>query len=102
MAYADSAESIERLAAEIGDNVYIDVAKWHLYLRDAKLHTSLAETLYPIVVAGDISEQAVTEVLEAVSIKLGGGRRTVPLSDLVPVPCQLQLIDLLEEFQSQL
>jgi hypothetical protein len=37
----NTAEAIERFAAEIGEQVYIDVAKWHLYLKDAHLHTAL-------------------------------------------------------------
>ncbi|MGL6338716.1 MAG: DUF3181 family protein, partial [Waterburya sp.] len=32
-------QEIEALAAQIGENVYIDIAKWHLYLNDAHLHT---------------------------------------------------------------
>ncbi|BAU43893.1 DUF3181 family protein [Leptolyngbya sp. O-77] len=39
MAYSNSSEAIEALAAELGKEVYIDVAKWHLYLRDAHLNT---------------------------------------------------------------
>ena len=42
-------QQIEDLAAEIGDKVYIDVAKWHLYLKDAKLHTTLAEQVFPLL-----------------------------------------------------
>ncbi|MFN6296947.1 MAG: DUF3181 family protein, partial [Microcystis sp.] len=30
---ANTTQDIENLAAQIGDNIYIDVAKWHLYLR---------------------------------------------------------------------
>ncbi|NET47260.1 MAG: DUF3181 family protein, partial [Merismopedia sp. SIO2A8] len=50
MAMANTTEAIEALAAEIGENIYIDVAKWHLYLRDAHLHTAIAEQIYPMVV----------------------------------------------------
>lgn len=47
MVKANTREIIEALAAEIGENVYMDIAKWHLYLSDAHLHTVLAEQLYP-------------------------------------------------------
>ncbi|HAX78262.1 MAG TPA: thylakoid-associated protein, partial [Cyanobacteria bacterium UBA11372] len=47
MAKTNTTESIEALAAEIGENVYMDIAKWHLYLREAHLHTLLAERMYP-------------------------------------------------------
>ncbi|MEL6139821.1 MAG: DUF3181 family protein [Cyanobacteria bacterium J06626_23] len=102
MAYGDSAEIIETLAADIGDNIYMDIAKWHLYLRDAKLHTTLAEKFYPIIVDGDLSETTVVQILQEIPIKLGGGRRTVPLSELIPVQGQVSLIDLLETHQSKL
>ena len=48
--------NIEKLAAEIGENIYIDVAKWHLYLAEAHLHTQLAEQLYPLLEGGDFTE----------------------------------------------
>jgi len=32
MANLNPTREIETLAAEIGDKIYIDVAKWHLYL----------------------------------------------------------------------
>lgn len=96
------AQSIEALAAEIGEHVYIDVAKWHLYLADAHLHTALAEQLHPLLVAGAVQESQVLAILDSMMVKLGGGKREVPLSDLVPMPCQMTLIDLLEEFQRNL
>lgn len=102
MATANSTENVEALAAEIGENIYIDVAKWHLYLGDAKLHTPLAEKLLPMVASGDISEDSVIKVLQDIPIKLGGGKKTLPLADLMPMQCHVNLIDLLEEFQRKL
>ena len=52
MAKVPSNPDIEQLAAAIGKEVYIDVARWHLYLRDAHLHALLAERLAPQVMAG--------------------------------------------------
>lgn len=102
MTYTDSAETIEALAADIGDTIYMDIAKWHLYLREAKLHTLLAEQLYALLTAGTLSENNLIEVLQAIPIKLGGGRRTVPLIDLLPLQSQVHLMDLLEEYQGRL
>ena len=102
MAYSGAAEVIEALAADIGDTVYIDVAKWHLYLRDTTLHTTLAEKFYPMVTDSDLSEKAVVEILQSIPVKLGGGRRSLPLSDLVPIQCQVELLDLLERHRSEL
>ena len=102
MAAANSTEMLEALAAEIGDNIYMDIAKWHLYLGNAKLHTPLAEKLMPMVTEDDITEDGVVKLLQDIPIKLGGGHRTVPLADLLPMQCQVNLIDLLEEYQQNL
>jgi hypothetical protein len=101
MAYTSS-EAIEKLAAAIGENVYIDVAKWHLYLRDAHLHTLLAEQFYPLLTKGMPSEDEVLGLLQKTSVKLGGGKLEVPLADLLPMQSQVHLMDVLEEFQRDL
>ena len=102
MAKTITSQDIENLAAEIGKNVYIDVAKWHLYLADAHLHTLLAERFYPLLQSGTVSEAQVTQVLAAIPVKLGGGRRELPLLDLLPMQGQVALVDILEEFQRNL
>ena len=99
---ANTTQAIESLAAEIGENVYIDIAKWHLYLNDAHLHTVLAERLYPMLEDGDLDADRVAQVLQAIPVKLGGGKREVPLADLIPMQCQVQLMDVLEEFQRKM
>ena len=93
---------IEALAAKIGENIYIDVAKWHLYLSDAHLHTVVAEKVYPILEDNSLSENAVTSILESISVKLGGGKTELSLSKLLPMQCQMTLIDLLEEYQKDM
>lgn len=102
MASANSTELLESLAAEIGENIYMDIAKWHLYLGVAKLHTPLAEKLLPMITGNTLSEEGVIKVLQDIPINLGGGRQTLPLADLLPMQCQVNLIDLLEEYQRQL
>lgn len=97
-----TSEDLESLAAEIGQNVYIDVAKWHLFLNDAHLHTLLAEKFAPMLQSGSLTEDQVSQVLADIPIKLGGGRREVPLLDLLPMQCQVTLMDVLEEFQRKL
>ncbi len=98
MAQVPSNPEIEQLAAAIGKEVYIDVARWHLYLRDAHLHTLLAERLAPQVMAGKVDEDAVTEILQGIPVKVGGGRKELPLADLLPMQSLLNLLDVLEEF----
>ncbi len=102
MVRKSSTETIESLAAEIGEAVYIDVAKWHLYLSNAHLHTVLAEALYPVLLDNALTEATLTQVLQGIPVKLGGGKREVPLADLVPMQCQVALMDVLEEFQRKL
>lgn len=95
-------QEIETLAAEIGDVVYLDIAKWHLYLNDARLHTPLAEQLYPILSDDRLSEEAVGEVLRNFLVNVGGGRHQVALLDLLPSQCQTNLLDLLADYQRKL
>jgi hypothetical protein len=99
---ANTTQAIESLAAEIGENVYIDIAKWHLYLRDAHLHTVVAQQLYSILEDGNLDADRVGQVLQSIPVKLGGGKRELPLADLIPMQCQVQLMDILEEFQRKM
>ncbi|MBW4622829.1 MAG: DUF3181 family protein [Cyanosarcina radialis HA8281-LM2] len=102
MANRNTSQIIEELAAEIGENIYIDVAKWHLYLKDAHLHTILAEKLYPLLEDKSLTEDGLLQILQGIPIKIGGGKKEVPLADLLPMQGQVKLMDLLEEFQNQL
>ncbi len=99
---ANTTVAIESLAAQIGENVYIDIAKWHLYLRDAHLHTVVAEQLYPMLEDGNLDDDRVARVLQGIPVKLGGGKREVPLADLIPMQSQVHLMDVLEEFQRKM
>ncbi|MGL5034552.1 MAG: DUF3181 family protein [Microcystaceae cyanobacterium] len=96
-----STREIESLAAEIGESIYIDVAKWHLFLAEAHLHIPVAEAVYPLLSA-DLREQDVTAVLQNISVSLGDGKRQLPLADLIPSNVQKRLFDLLEEYQRNL
>lgn len=102
MANLNTTENIEALAAEIGQNVYIDVAKWHLLLADAHLHTELAQRLYPLLEANSLAENQVMQVLSDISVSVGGGQRELPLVELLPKQSQTALMDILEEYQRNL
>jgi hypothetical protein len=103
MAKTNTTELLEALAAEIGENVYLDIAKWHLYLSDAKMHTVVAEQMYPLITASKtVEEDDVIKVLESIPVKVGGGRRELPLIDLLPLQCQVNLVDILEKYQRQM
>ncbi|USR92749.1 DUF3181 family protein [Phormidium yuhuli AB48] len=94
-----STREIEKLAAEIADKIYLDVAKWHLYLGDAHLHIPLAERFYPLLEADSLTEAALESVLQEISVPVGGGRRELPLRDLLPRAGQQDLMELLEIYQ---
>ena len=102
MAYSNPTEVIEALAAEIGDRLYIEVAKWHLRLDDAHLHKTLAERYYPMLADNKLSENEVVQILQAIPVKIGGGKREIPLADLLGTQCQVELMDILEEFKREL
>ena len=102
MANSNPTQEIEALAAEIGDKIYIDVAKWHLYLSDAHLHTTVAEQVYPLLENKSLTTEQVEDILKRVSVKLGEGRTQLPLLDLLPSHAVSDLMELLEEYQKQL
>ena len=102
MSNASNTESLESLAAEIGENVYIDIAKWHLYLSDAKLSRPVAEQLYPLITDKNVNEDQVLQVLASISVKIAGGKKELPLSDFLPLQCQVNLIDILEKYQREM
>ena len=98
----NTTEAIEKLAAEIGENVYLDIAKWHLYLSNAHLHTLLAEQLYPILSAKSLDEDRVLHILQSIPVTIGGGKKEVSLIDFMPMQCQVILMDILEKYQRNL
>lgn len=95
-------QEIEKLASEIGENIYIDVAKWHLLLSDAHLHTSVAEQLYPLLEDSNLEADQINKVLQGISVPLGGGKMTASLADLIPTSVQSDLVKILEEYQRQM
>jgi hypothetical protein len=90
---------IESLAAEIGENIYIDVAKWHLYLRDAHLHTLIAQRVLPLLENNSLSEREVKEILQGIMVTMGGGKTELPLINLIPRQGESELMNILLEFQ---
>jgi hypothetical protein len=98
----NQSEKIEALAAEIGDNIYIDVAKWHLYLSNAHLHTVLAEKIYPLLNKNSLTDNKIKEILASISIQLGGGKLEVSLAQLLPKQCEQNLINIVQDFQENM
>jgi hypothetical protein len=46
-----------------------------------------------------ITSADVSKVLKDTMIAIGGGKRDIPLSDLIPNSCQSRLLTILEEFE---
>jgi len=99
MANSNPTREIESLAAEIGDQIYIDVAKWHLYLSDAHLHTTVAEQVYPLLENKSLNEQQLKGILQQISVQLGGGRTQLPLMNLIPQTAIQDLMKILEDYE---
>jgi hypothetical protein len=96
-------EIIEQLAAAIAEEIYIDIAKWHLYLNDAHLHIPLAEIFYGLISElQPINQSQITEVLTSTNVSIGGGKKAIPLVDLIPNQLQAGLLDIVEEFSDQI
>ncbi len=93
---------IEALAAEIGENIYIDVAKWHLYLADAHLHTTIAKKVYPVLEDDALSKEELLQILRDIPVTLGDGKKELPLLDLLPPKCEDSLMDLLLEYKENM
>ena len=99
MSHAGTTADIEALAAALGEVVYLDIAKWHLYLPSAHLHIPVAEGIYPLLDDGEPTRDRVEAVLQSISVKLGNGRCTVSLRDAVPDRCLDDLMDCLQEYR---
>jgi Protein of unknown function (DUF3181) len=98
---ANITQEIERLAAEIGENIYIDVANWHLYLTEAHLHKTVAQKVYSLLEDNELTDKELEGILRNIPVKLGG-KKDVPLLDLLPEKCLVNLRELLEEYQKNL
>ena len=99
MTNTPSTQTIEALAAEIGEQVYIDVAKWHLFLAEAHLHTTVAEQVYPLLEDDGLSASAIISMLQNISVPLGGGKLKASLADLITATSQANLLSLLQDYQ---
>lgn len=88
-----------------GRDVYIDVSGWHLFLKEAKaakgltLAQALAQQFGEDVSSGQFSSGKIEDVLQKVPIKLGAGKVTVPLFELLPAACVRDLESILSDFE---
>ncbi len=84
------------LEVVIADSIYIQVAKWHLYLGDAGLAKALALECNAKLGLG--SNEAARQALESVQVQLGNGITSVPLSKLITTSQVNDLEEILDSF----
>ncbi len=77
---------LRELEVGIADRIYIQVAKWHLYLGDAGLAKELALECNSKLHQG--AGKAARQAVEAVQVPLGNGSNQLPLSQLI-TPSQI-------------
>ena len=85
---------INELAISIADRLFIQVGKWNLYLGDAGLAKELAiECKANFDQGANVADK---KGLEAIQVKLGGGKTILPLSRLIPSNQLFDLEEILE------
>jgi hypothetical protein len=92
---------IEALAADIGEQIAIDVAKWNLFLAEAHLHIPLAERIYPLLEKDELGRAGVEGALKDLSVAIGGGKVNISLLDALSSTMVNRLLTLLEDYQSK-
>ena len=95
---------ISELAENLGSDVYMDINGWHLFLKDAKYHIPLARIVSNRIAADGnrFDEQAVLQILKDCPVKVGGGKSTVKLFDLMPNMCVHDFTKIVEDYVDDL
>ncbi len=88
--------TLRELELAIGDRLYIQVASWHLYLRDAGLAETLALECNANLDLG--ARVAARKALEAVQVQLAGGTTSLSLARLIPSGQIFDLEDILDPY----
>jgi len=94
----------DELADRIGRDCYIDVAGWHLYLKDVKVGgaTSMAQGIAQqagaLVLGQGFNSGDIEQFLSKVPVKMGQGKVTLPLSEVMPARCVQDLLDICEDY----
>ncbi|MFN3927311.1 MAG: DUF3181 family protein [Pseudanabaenaceae cyanobacterium] len=91
-----TSEQVEQLAGAIAEEIYIDVAKWHLYLGDAKLAVPIAEKL--AVQSQKLTMAQLKELLAEFRVGIGGGKSSLPLIDFIPEGGLQKLLEISHQF----
>tara|TARA_Y100001968_G_scaffold136503_1_gene124577 strand:+ start:28612 stop:28902 length:291 start_codon:yes stop_codon:yes gene_type:complete len=84
------------LEISIADRIYIQIAKWNLYLGDAGLAMKLAIECNSHLSEG--ANVAARKSVELLKVDLGGGNTTMPLARLISPGQILDLEEILEPY----
>ena len=96
MSTSIDSSQINELAVSIADRLFIKVGNWNLYLGDAGLAKDLAIECQANFDQG--TNVAARKGLEAIQVKLGGGKMRLPLSKLIPPNQFFDLEEILEPY----
>ena len=91
-----SSDQLRELEISIADRIYLQVQKWNLYLGDAGLAKDLAIECQANFEQG--ANVAARKGLEAIQVKLGGGKTRLSLSKLIPPNQFFDLEEILEPY----
>ena len=80
----------------ISEKIFIKIEKWNLYLGDAGLARNLAIECISNLNKG--SQDATKLSLNAIKVKMGDGKETIPLSSMVTSSQIADLEQILENF----
>lgn len=92
-------EHIEALAEQLGDRFYLDLQKWHLYLKDAKLQGVLAERFYALIEENQVDLKAIETVLQDVRVTVGDGRNQIAVLHFLPMGTEKAILEMLQAIQ---
>ena len=77
----NSEVQISDLENMISEKIFIKIEKWNLYLGDAGLARNLAKECISNLNKG--SQEAAKLSLDKIKVKIGDGKETIPLANLV-------------------
>ncbi|WP_287131007.1 DUF3181 family protein [Candidatus Cyanaurora vandensis] len=88
---------VEKLAASLGADIYLEIARWRLTLADAHLDKSLATQLRLVADRGRLSESQLEAVLNQIMVPIGDGGYQVPLGQFLSLKTRQRVLEILEE-----
>ena len=87
---------ISELEYILSDKIFIKIEKWNLYLGDAGLARCLAISCLDNIHQGPL--EAAKLSLKSIKVKVGNGKETIPLFNLVPGSQVTELEEILGGF----